>query len=323
MIVTKTPYRVPLSGGGSDVDFYYKKFGSRFLSVAISEYVYVFLLERTLDDTHMIQTAKVDLPKKINKIKNDLIRETIRYFGLKEKLHISIVSTVPTSTGLGTSSAIVVGLINCIKEFKNLKLNKYEIFKIAYNIERKICGFKGGWQDQIVSSFGGLIDVSISKKESISVIKEKNTKNIKKIINEHAILVYSKKKRNSSAIIKSQMKNLKKTIKYYNEIKKINNKMVNSIYKMNIKEIGDLFNYHWNLKKKLSKKISNISLNKLFLKIQDIDGFLGGKLIGAGGGGFFLLIVKDKKKALNSIIKKKLNFISLNFENDGSKILKV
>jgi D-glycero-alpha-D-manno-heptose-7-phosphate kinase len=322
MITTKTPYRIPLSGGGTDVNFYYKNFGSRFLSAAISEYVYVSLLERKLDNNHMIQTSTVEFSKTTNQIKHSLIRETIKYFNLKEKLQISIFSTVPTSTGLGTSSAMVVGLINCIKKFKNIKLSKYETFKTAYNIERKICGFAGGWQDQIVSEFGGLIDVSISKKESISVLKTNNTSKIKKIINNHFFLVYSKKKRNSSMIIKSQMKNFEKTNQYYNEIKKLNSKMVYSINKLDTNEIGNLFNYHWKLKRDLTKDISNSSLNNIFSKIQSIEGFLGGKLIGAGGGGFFLIIVKNKKKSLNSMIKKKLNFVNLHFENNGSKILK-
>jgi D-glycero-alpha-D-manno-heptose-7-phosphate kinase len=322
MIIAKTPYRIPLSGGGTDVNFYYKKFGSRFLSAAISEYVYVFLLERKLDDNHMIQTSKVEFPKTTNKIKHLLIRETIRYFNLKEKLQISTFSTVPTSTGLGTSSAMVVGLINCIKKFKNIKLSQYDIFKAAYHIERKICGFAGGWQDQIASQFGGLIDVSISKSELINVNKEKKINKIKKIINNHCFLVYSKKKRNSSTIIKSQMINLKKTYQHYNEIKKLNHKMIYSINNFDIKNIGGLFNYHWKLKKDLGKNISNNSLNRLYSRIEGIDGFLGGKLIGAGGGGFFLIIVKNKKKTLNSMIKKKLNFINLNFENNGSMIVK-
>ena len=179
MITSKTPYRIPLSGGGTDVNFYYKKFGSRFLSTAITEYVYVTLLERKLDDNHMIQTSTVEFSKTTNQIKHSLIRETIKYFNLKEKLQISVFSTIPTSTGLGTSSAMVVGLINCINRFKNLKLSKYDIFKAAYKIEREICGLAGGWQDQIVSEYGGLVDVSISK-ELISVFKTNKTSKIKK-----------------------------------------------------------------------------------------------------------------------------------------------
>ncbi len=118
------------------------------------------------------------------------------------------------------------------------------------------------------------------------------------------------------------MINLKKTYQHYNEIKKLNDKMIYSINHFDIKEIGGLFNYHWKLKKDLAKNISNNSLNRLYSRIEEIDGFLGGKLIGAGGGGFFLIIVKNKKKTLNSMIKKKLNYINLNFENNGSIIIK-
>ena len=115
---------------------------------------------------------------------------------------------------------------------------------------------------------------------------------------------------------------LKKTNKYYNQIKKLNTKMLYSIYSSNISEIGDLFDYHWKLKRDLTKEISNNSLNDIYFKIRSIKGFLGGKLIGAGGGGFFLIIVENKKKSMDSMTKKKLNFVNLNFENNGSKILK-
>jgi D-glycero-alpha-D-manno-heptose-7-phosphate kinase len=322
MIVSKTPYRIPLSGGGTDVDFYYKKFGSKFISVSVTEYVYVFFTERKLDKNHMIQTSVVEFAKNVKDIKHALIRETIRYFGLKENFQISTISTVPTSTGLGTSSAMVVGLINCIKKYKNLKLSQNEIFKIAYKIERKIVKYAGGWQDQITSVFGGLVSVSISKKQIIKIDKKKNFKNIKKIINSHFLLVYSSRKRDSSKIIKLQKKNIKKTHEFYNKIKKFNLPMSYSIKNKKIDLIGKIFNDHWKLKRNLTNNISNKGINNLYNKIEKLDGFLGGKLIGAGGGGFFLIAAVNKKKIINDIIKNNLNFINLKFENNGSKIIK-
>ena len=323
MIVSKTPYRIPLSGGGTDIDFYYKKFGSRFSSVCISEYVYVYMVTRKLDDNYMIQTSKVEFPQKINQINHKLIRETIKFFKIKEKLQISTFSSVPTSTGLGTSSALVIGLIKCILEYKKIKLSQSQIFKITYHIERKTCRYAGGWQDQIASEFGGFIDVEISKKEKIKIFKKKNIKNIQKIVNKHFLLVYSKKKRDSSLIIKSQMKNLKKTYAYYNEIKKLNNPIIKSINDVNIKKLGKLFSYHWNLKKCLTKNISNKKLDNLYSEIMSLANVLGGKLIGAGGGGFFLIVVKNKKDILSSLTKKNLNYVDLKFENNGSLMVKI
>ena len=322
MIVSKTPYRIPLSGGGTDVDFYYKKFGSKFISASINEYVYVFFTERKLDKNHMIQTSVVEFAKNVKDIKHALIRETIRYFGLKEKFQISTVSTVPTSTGLGTSSAMVVGLINCIKKYKNLKISQSEIFKIAYKIERKIVKYAGGWQDQITSVFGGLVTVTISKKEIIKINKKKNFKDIKKIINNHFLLVYSNRKRGSSNIIKSQKKNIKKTFEFYNKIKKFNVPMSYFIKSKKINLIGKIFNDHWKLKKNLTNNISDKGINNLYNKIEKLEGFLGGKLVGAGGGGFFLIAVKNKKKIIKNIVKNNLDFINLKFENNGTKIIK-
>lgn len=322
MIVSKTPYRIPLSGGGTDLDFFYKKFGSKFISASVTEYVYVFFTERKLDKNYMIQTSVVEFTKNLKDIKHALIRETIRYFGLKENFQISTVSTVPTSTGLGTSSAMVVGLINCIKKYKNLKLSQNEIFKIAYKIERKIVKYEGGWQDQITSVFGGLVSVVISKKEIIKIDKKKNFQNISKIVNNHFLLVYSNQKRDSSNIIKSQKKNMRKTFEFYNKIKKFNLPMMNSIKNKKIGLIGEIFNDHWKLKRNLTNNISGKGINNLYSKIEKLEGFLGGKLIGAGGGGFFLIVVKNKKKIINQIIKNNLNFINLKFENDGSKIIK-
>ena len=136
------------------------------------------------------------------------------------------------------------------------------------------------------------------------------------------MLVYSYRKRGSSNIIKSQKKNIKKTYEFYNKIKKFNIPMSFSIKNKKINLIGKIFNDHWKLKRNLTNNISDKGINNLYKKIEKLDGFLGGKLIGAGGGGFFLIAVKNKKKIIKNIVKNNLDFINLEFENSGSKIIK-
>ena len=138
MIISKTPYRVPLAGGGTDIDFYYRKRNGYFSSVAINQYVYVFLHERGIEKNYLIQTTKTEFKPSIDKISHKLIRETLRFYKIREKLHVATFATVPTQTGLGSSSAMIVGLINCLNKFKNLNLTRNQIFKDAYIIERKI-----------------------------------------------------------------------------------------------------------------------------------------------------------------------------------------
>jgi len=321
MIISKTPYRLPLSGGGTDIKFYYSKKNSEFISSSINEYVYVLLSHRKIDNNFLIQTTSTQFSISLSDINHDLIRETLKYFKISEKLHIGTYSTVPTRTGLGTSSAMVVGLINCINKFKNFKLNKKKIYEIAYKIERNICRIQGGWQDQIVSTYGGAIHARITREEKIFIKKFRFSNNLKKIINNNFILVYTNIKRDSSEVIKSQFINQNNSIKFYDQIKLLNKKMVDFVKDNNIEQIGKLFSNHWNIKKKLSNKMTDAILESFYKKLEKNISILGSKLIGAGGGGFFLICVKNKKKVIQVLKSKKINFLDLRYESKGSLIL--
>ena len=170
MIISRTPYRLPLSGGGTDMIFIIKS-GGHLISISIDEYVYVLLMPRLIDKNYLIQTTKTEFRNNLNQIDHELIRETLRYYNMRKTTHRTY-STVPTRTGLGTSSAMVVGLINCIKKYKKLKLTNREIINDAYKIERKICKIHGGWQDQIVSQLGGYLEIKFPRmKNKIKKLK--------------------------------------------------------------------------------------------------------------------------------------------------------
>ena len=303
MIISKTPYRIPISGGGTDLDFFYRKNEGLLTSLAINQYVYVFFKERLIEDNYFIQTSVIEFKKKLNDINHDLIRETLKYFKIKKPVHVGTYSTIPTRTGLGTSSAMVVGLINCIKKYKNLKLSNTDIIKHAYMIERKICEFYGGWQDQIISQLGGYIKIKISRNEKFKLEKIKINKNIKKVIENNLLLIYTYKQRNSHLVSKSQKNNIKNSIKHYKMIKNLNNSIIKSLDKGKINDLGSLFNTHWDYKKKLSGKITNLDIDNMYNKLRIHKYILGGKLIGAGGGGFFLVVTKNKKNALDFWLK--------------------
>ena len=321
MIISKTPYRIPLSGGGTDIDFYYKKSKGHLMSVAIDQYVYVLLVPRFVDDNYLIQTTSTQFTNKLEKINQPLIRETLKFYSINEKVHVGTYSTVPTRTGLGTSSAMIIGLINCIKKYKNLKLSDKKIVEDAYKIERKICKQYGGWQDQIVSQYGGILDIKISKKEKINIKKIKISHKIKSVIQENLLLVYTRKKRDSSEVILSQKKKIKDILKYYDKIKLLNKPILSAFKSGNIKNIGKIFNQHWKLKKSLSSKITDTNINKLYSNLASKYKILGGKLIGAGGGGFILVCTKDKKSLCKQLKNKKINYINFSIEKNGSKVI--
>ncbi|MBT89036.1 MAG: hypothetical protein CMN79_00900 [Spirochaetales bacterium] len=321
MIISKTPYRIPLTGGGTDLDFYYKKRSGSLFSLAINQYVYVHLHHRKVDKNYLVQTTKSEFTSKIDNISHFLIRETLKYFKLKEKLHVATYTTVPTNTGLGSSSAMVIGLINCITKFKNIKISNKKIIKTAYKIERKICKQYGGWQDQTISQMGGLIQMNISKDEKLQIKKKSVNNEIDKKIKNNFLLVYTKKKRISSKVVLSQKKRKSKILDYYDNIKSLNKKLLFSMRSNNPKYIADIFNKHWENKKKLSSKMTSNVIDNLYFRLMKNYNFLGGKLIGAGGGGFFLMVTPDKKKTISLLNRDKIAFIDFRIEKFGAKII--
>ena len=169
MYISKTPFRVPLAGGGTDLTFYYKKRGGKFLTCSFNQYVYVYASFRQFNKNSLIQTTDVEFIKNNKNIKHDLIRETLKEFKINQNIHIGSFSTIPTKTGLGSSSSFVVGLINVLLKLLNKKMTKGQLYKKAYKIEREILKNSGGWQDQIIASYGGIQKVIISKKGKIKI----------------------------------------------------------------------------------------------------------------------------------------------------------
>ena len=321
MIISKTPYRIPLSGGGTDLDFYYKKKGCELYSIAINQYVYVCLHSRQIESNFLIQTTDTQFVKNLERIKHQLIRETLKSFNLKEKLHVATYTTIPTNTGLGSSSAMVIGLINCICKFKNLKLSNLQIIKKAFMIERKICNQYGGWQDQVVSQKGGLVKLNISKSERMKILKLKINTNIERKIKNNFLLVYTKLKRYSSEVSLSQKKRRSQIIGHYDEIKSLNKKIIYALKNKKVIHLARLFNKHWSIKKKLSNKISDKKIDKFYHNLLKKINFSGGKLIGAGGGGFFLMITNNKSKTIKLLQKNNIGYINFNIDKKGSRII--
>ena len=318
MIIIRTPYRIPLVGGGTDLDFYYKKKGGLLISGTFNQYIFVSLFESSQDNKISSQVLNTELTKDIKIIKNKIFKETLKFFKIKKSFRIGTFSTLPKGSGLGSSSSLTVGLVNGIYRLFKKKKSKKKIAMIAFNIERKKLNFKGGWQDQIMASYGGINKIKINKNGKFRVSKLDLRRSIIQKIERHFFLIYSGITRNSSKIIKSQIKNKKKTIKIYDRIKVLVYEFEKALKKGNIYKIGKIFNEQWFLKKQISKEISSSSINKFYQNLLKEKSFVGGKLIGAGGGGFFLMVSKNSKKTQNYLKRKKINFLKIRFTNSGS-----
>ena len=317
MIITKTPLRITLAGGGTDLPLFTSQNIGRVIPMAINQYIYTYIFDRPENALTIVQSSNLQEVKINSKIKHNIIREVLKYFNISKKLHVGFFSTIPTRSGVGSSSSLVVGLINSICKHKNIKYSKKKISKIAIKIERKILKEKGGIQDQISATYGGIILIECYKNFKFKV---KNIifsrKNIK-FLEDHLILIYSDITRFSSDIHSSQ--NKKKNIKSYHEVRKEVKDIIDIIKKNSAKRLGIAFNNHWQRKRKLSKKMTSIKLDNFYKSIIKNGNFYGGKLIGAGGGGFFLFTVKNKKKAEIYLKKEKFTFTNIKIDVLGSR----
>ena len=322
MLISKTPYRIPLAGGGSDLPFYYKNKGGAFISCSINQHVYVFLVNRKIHRNNLIQTTDVEFTKKIKQVKNKIIKGALNYFNIKNYIHVGTFSTLPTKTGLGSSSSIMVGLINLLHKYKKIKTNKRLLYKKSYKIEREILKLSGGHQDQIMASFGSIQKVNINKNGYAKISEIKISKNIKKKLENKFLLVFTSETRSSEKIIKKQEKiPQKKIIDSYDKIKNLVPITEKAIKEGNFKELAKIFNAHWLIKKNISNFMSNTKLNRLYSKLMKNKFFIGGKNIGAGAGGFFLMVTHNKLKAVNYLKKNNIEYLEFKIHNKGSEII--
>lgn len=320
-VTSKTPFRISLGGGGTDLPNYSKIRGGELLTAAINQYCTVSLSSRPLDNNVLVQTTKVEFRKSTKDIKHEIIRETLRYFKLDNALQLSTFTSIPTRTGLGSSSTLIVGLICAITKMKNIKISKREIAKLAYKIERKILNLKGGIQDQYISAFGGIQKIKVSKTGIVNLKTINISPKVQKILNSGLVMIYSGKQRNSSRIIKSIKDDQSKVIEVFDEIKELGKKSYNYLINGDIEMIGKIMNKHWELKKKLSSNMSSFELDKSYKELKKY-GSPGGKIVGAGGGGFFMMAVNEnKKRYLKKLNENGYRILDWKFDFNGTHII--
>ena len=321
LVISQTPYRISLGGGGTDLPFYSRERGGTLISATINQYLTVSVAKRPLDNKILTQTTTVQFADRLDDLKDNFIREALRYFDISQAVQIASFSTLPTNIGLGTSSTFMVGLVAGLSKLIGKRLSTMEIGSIAHYIEREILELSGGIQDQYIASLGGVQILKINTSGEVIaqnlMIKAQNLRELEKKL----LLIYTGIDRDSTNIIKSQKSDIKKTLEVYDQIKELGHQSVDLLKNADIDGLGRVMNEHWEIKKTLSGKMSNSIIDKLYIKLKEC-GSPGGKIIGAGGGGFFIMAVPGDVKAYLSKIKG-LGYRVLNwhFEFKGAHIL--
>jgi D-glycero-alpha-D-manno-heptose-7-phosphate kinase len=322
MIITKTPLRITLGGGGTDMPSFYNKKNGYVISLAINKYIYIFL-NKTFVNFYQLKYSNFEKVKNIEDIKHNLIRENFIFFNVKEKLELSSFADIPSGTGLGSSGTFGVGLFNALNIYYKKKYSNYEIAKNSSDIEINKVGAKIGHQDNFIATFGGLLEQKY-KKNSILIKKLIISNSFKNIIKNNLVLFYTGKTRLASEVLSSQdnkiNNNDKKTLKDLEDIKSLGLETGKIIKDNSFHEYYRILNEHWKLKKSMNKKVSNSKINDMY-EFGLKNGALGGKLVGAGGGGFLMFFTKNKKKLVIKFQERNIKELDFNISEIGTKQL--
>ncbi len=322
MIISKTPFRISLIGGGTDFPEYYKRFPGLVIGGTIDKYCYVSarFLPNVFKYKHRIVWSKNEVVKNNNQIIHPTVKAVFKYLKINQGLEIHYQGDLQKNSGLGTSSAFCVGLINSLKRLHKKGVSKKILAKTAMNIEHNVMKEKCGSQDQIWASYGGFNSIEFEGK-SFKVKKLGINKSKLSNLSKNLFLIYTGINKFSHNVEKDKISKLDKNLNYLDKIYKLAKSFK---YEMqnnsNDDFIGTILNEYWSIKKSLSNKVSNNKINEIYNEALK-SGASGGKIIGSGGGGFLLMYCKQKK---HLSLKKKLNklpIIKFNFVEKGSEII--
>lgn len=306
LIRAKAPLRISFAGGGTDVPPYPEKEGGCVLNATINKYAYGTLRPRK---DKQIGIESLDFGISVNYDvdedlvydgKLDLVKAAIKKLGGQDSTGFDLFlhSDAPPGTGLGSSSTVMVALVGLLKEFKSMPLTDYEIANLAYIIERKELGIKGGLQDQYAATFGGFNFIEFLK-DRVIVNPLKISQDVINELEHNLLLCYTGKTRLSARIIDDQVRRYEngeeETLQAMRKLKEIAIKMKNALLRRRLDEFGELLHTAWENKKRMSDKITNPEIEKMYEEARKA-GAVGGKITGAGGGGYMLLYCRFEKK---------------------------
>jgi len=323
MIVSKTPLRISFFSGGSDTPTFYKREDGAALSVTIDKFIHV-IVRKTPNLPIKTMFDIVDESDNIEDMKHIISRESLKLFNIDSEITIASLSDIfSNGSGLGSSSAFTVGLVNSLFKLNDIGASKELIAKFACDIEMDKCGYPVGKQDQYAASYGGFNLLKFYNNQTVDVKKIKS-ENLSKL-NDNLLLVHSGKGRIGNDFLQKQSVAMMDDVKF-NKVRQNRDlafEGLNYILSGDLDSFGDLLHQSWINKRQIVSDITEDYLDNIYNIAKD-SGAIGGKILGAGGGGFFVFYVKeDKRECVINSLKNKTNckIFPFRFYDEGTKIM--
>lgn len=322
MIITRTPFRISFAGGGSDLRNYYEKFGGSVLSVSINKFIYLSMHPYFDENAYLLKYSKTENVQNVDEIQHPIIRTVFKKYGIKG-VDFNSSADIPSGTGLASSSAFTVGLINLCNVFTDRYMNREDIAKEACRIEIEDLKEPIGKQDQYACACGGLNFISFHKCGAVDVEKLYLQNDAYHVLEKNLLMFYTGQTRAAGSILAEQKKNTTDDQAKINNLHKmvqLSKDLREELLRGNTNAMGEILHAGWMYKKELAKGISNPEIDRNYELARE-SGALGGKLLGAGGGGFLLFYVEEQYRNKVRRALSHLKEIDFKFDNKGTNVI--
>ena len=322
MIITRTPFRISFAGGGSDLRNYYEKFGGSVLSVSINKYIYLSMHPYFDENAYLLKYSKTEQAKSLEEIQHPIIREVFRKYGIVG-VDFNSSADIPSGTGLASSSAFTVGLLNLCNVYTDKYMDKEEIANQACKIEIEDLKEPIGKQDQYACACGGLNFIEFHKDGQVEVEKLYLQTDAYNVLEKNLLMFYTGQTRAAGSILAEQKKNTTDDEAKINNLHKmvaLSKDLKTELLRGNTNAMGEILHAGWMYKKELANGISNPDIDYYYDLAMD-NGARGGKLLGAGGGGFLLFYVEEQHRTRVRKALSGLKEIDFKFDNKGTNII--
>ncbi len=320
MIITQTPLRISLAGGGTDFREFYRQHGGCVVSSAIDKYVYCIVKER-FDDKIYVKYSKNEIVDTVDQLEHELVREAMRKVGVTKAVEISFMADIPAEgSGLGSSSSVTVGVLNALYHFVGETPTAERLAREACEIEIDRAGKPIGVQDQYIAAYGGLRCFTFGPGDEVRVESVPASRSTLEDLDNMLMLFFSGKTRQAASILSEQRANIAQRTDVLKAMSQQAQRVREIIETGNIEALGPVLHEGWVAKRRLASGVSSSDMDGIYERAVKA-GALGGKIAGAGGGGFFMLCVPgDKRQAVRQALGN-LREMPFRLEKGGTRVI--
>jgi len=324
MIITRSPLRISLGGGGTDLPSYYQAHSGFLIAAAIDKYVYINVHRRFVEG-FLLKYSSLEEAATIEDIRHPIIREALKLVDIQERnLEITSMADIPAGTGLGSSGSFTTALLKALHALKKNLVHPAELAEQACCIELEKLREPIGKQDQYISAYGGIASFRFLPDGRVEAAPLKISEETLFNLEDNLLLFFTGYSRSASAILKEQDDKSKQAdagmIENRHFIKDLGKRSQKALEGGELKEFAELMDGHWQRKKERSRGMSNDEINDWY-DCAMANGALGGKVIGAGGGGFLMFYADDKVKLRHAMRERGLTEVRFRFDFEGTRIL--